>query len=243
MAGVGSGYDLSTTTFSPEGRVFQLEYANKAVELSGTVVGVVCRDAVVLAVENVLPHRFVVSGTLRRVHTVDRHVAIAVGGMGPDGRHLVARARSEAENYRAVYGEAIPARVLADRVAGYAHLYSLYWHVRPFGCTAVIGAWDAVVGAVLYAVEPDGSVYKYRAYAHGKGRTAVRTELDKVRWAERERAEAMREVAGVVERSRDVVKDKPYELEMVVVGERGVERIDRFTAAESGGERSGGGDD
>eukprot|EP00166_Cyanidium_caldarium_P006494 ctg_962.g382 len=79
MAGVGSGYDLSTTTFSPEGRVFQLEYANKAVELSGTVVGVVCRDAVVLAVENVLPHRFVVSGTLRRVHTVDRHVAIAVG--------------------------------------------------------------------------------------------------------------------------------------------------------------------
>jgi 20S proteasome subunit alpha 7 len=95
MAGVGSGYDLTTTTFSPEGRVYQVEYATKAVEQSGTVIGIRCVDGVVLAVENLRGVKLLRPDSLRRIFAVDRHIGIAVAGIGPDGRHMVGRARSD----------------------------------------------------------------------------------------------------------------------------------------------------
>lgn len=220
MAGVGSGYDLSTTTFSPDGRVFQLEYAAKATEQGGTTLGLACKDGVVLAVENLIPTPLLVPRSMRRIHAIDRHIGLAIAGLGPDGRHLVTRARSEAQNYRSVYGEAIPAKILAERVAGFAHLYSLYWHVRPFGCAALIGTWDTDVHvSIMYVVEPDGSGFKYRAYAQGKGRTVARTQLDQLPLVELSCADAVRELSRIIHESRDVTKDKPYELEMAWICE------------------------
>ncbi|KAK4530452.1 hypothetical protein CCYA_CCYA04G1309 [Cyanidiococcus yangmingshanensis] len=219
MAGVGSGYDLSTTTFSPEGRVYQVEYAVKAVEQSGTVIGVRCVDGVVLAVENLRSTKLLQPNSLRRVFAVDRHIGIAIAGIGPDGRHMVSRARSEAQNFRNVYAEEIPPSLLAERLASYAHVYSLYWHVRPFGCAILIGGWDETSGPCLYIVEPDGSGYKYRAYANGKGRTAVRTALNKLNFDQLTCADAVSEIARMIHQSRDIAKDKPYELEMAWISE------------------------
>ncbi|KAI9093650.1 hypothetical protein K1719_027099 [Acacia pycnantha] len=110
MSSIGTGYDLSVTTFSPDGRVFQIEYAAKAVDNSGTVIGIKCKDGIVMGVEKLVPSKMMLPGSNRRIHSVHRHSGMAVAGLAADGRQIVARAKSEATNYESVYGEQIPSR-------------------------------------------------------------------------------------------------------------------------------------
>lgn len=88
MSSIGTGYDQSTTTFSPDGRVFQIEYAAKAVENSGTAVGIRCKDGVVLGVEKQKLSKMLVPGSNRRVYTVDKCTGMAVSGMMADARQV-----------------------------------------------------------------------------------------------------------------------------------------------------------
>mmetsp|Transcript_17645 Transcript_17645/g.42320 ORF Transcript_17645/g.42320 Transcript_17645/m.42320 type:complete len:214 (+) Transcript_17645:173-814(+) len=127
MAGIGTGYDLSVTTFSPDGRVFQTEYAQKAVDNAGTAAGIRCKDGVVLAVEKLVLSKMLVPGSNRRIHAVDRHAGIATTGLAPDGRQIVNRAQSEAANYKQLNGSKIPGHVLNERLAAFNHIFSLYW--------------------------------------------------------------------------------------------------------------------
>jgi 20S proteasome subunit alpha 7 len=73
MSSIGTGYDLSVTTYSPDGRLYQVEYAYKAVDLSGTCIGIQCKDGVVLGVENLIENKMTEEGTNRRIYTVDKH--------------------------------------------------------------------------------------------------------------------------------------------------------------------------
>ncbi|GIL76213.1 hypothetical protein Vretifemale_5708 [Volvox reticuliferus] len=108
MSGIGTGYDLSATTYSPDGKVFQTEYAQKAVDNSSTVLGLRCKDGVVLACEKLVLSKLLVEGSNRRIHNIDRHVGVAVAGLAPDGRMVANRAWDEAASYKHVYGEPIP---------------------------------------------------------------------------------------------------------------------------------------
>src|SRR3989338_3850563 len=95
MTSIGTGYDYSCTTFSPDGRVFQVEYAEKAVEGAPTALGFRCVDGVVLAVENLIPSKMLEDNSNRRIHTLDKKIGCAHTGLIPDARQLVARGRSE----------------------------------------------------------------------------------------------------------------------------------------------------
>lgn len=222
MASIGTGYDLSSTTFSPDGRVFQVEYAAKAVENSGTCLGLRCSDGVVIAVEKTIVSKMLVPGTLRRAHIIDRHATLVVCGLISDGRVIVNHARKEAERYRDFYGRAIPGDVLADRVAHFVHLYTLHWHVRPFGCAVLLGIAD-VEGSQLYLVEPSGISYRYYGCAFGKGKQAARTELEKLKLNEGGKPaftceQAIKELARILVKIHDDTKDKEDEIEMIQVG-------------------------
>lgn len=222
MASIGTGYDLSSTTFSPDGRVFQIEYAGKAVENSGTVLGMRCSDGVVMAVEKAIVSKMLVHGTLRRSHIVDRHATVAICGLISDGRVIVNQARDECERYREFYGRDIPGKVLADRLAHFVHLYTLHWHVRPFGCAVVVGVCEDD-GAELYLIEPSGVCYRYYACAFGKGKQAARTELEKLDFKDKQGnpsmncEEAVKALARILVRVHDEEKEKEYEIEMIWV--------------------------
>lgn len=227
MASIGTGYDLSSTTFSPDGRVFQIEYAAKAVENSGTCLGIRCKDGVVLAIEKMILSKMLVPGAVRRAHIVDKHAAIAICGLVPDGRVIANHARDECERYRDFYGRDIPGHVLADRLAHFVHLYSLHWHVRPFGCAVLLSVYGCD-GPELYLIEPSGTCYRYYACAFGKGRQAARTELEKLTLNDKSGKAAMTCKQAVTEMARilvavhDEAKDKDYELEMIwLTEERG----------------------
>ena len=129
MSSIGTGYDQSTTTYSPDGRVFQIEYAAKAVDNSGTAVGIRCKDGVVMGVEKPKLSKMIVegAGANRRIYSIDKHSGICLSGLMADARQVVTYARQEANQYLDFYGGAIPGNVLCDRIASLMHIYTLSW--------------------------------------------------------------------------------------------------------------------
>merc|ERR1712183_345049 len=170
MSSIGTGYDLYTSQFSPDGRVFQVEYAHKAVENSGTAIALRGKDGVVFAVEKIVTSKLYEKGANKRIFNVDRHVGMAASGLYPDTRQLAETAANEAANYRADYGTEIPLAYLADRVSMYMHAYTLYSAVRPFGATVMFGSYTDLHGPKLYCIEPSGTSYGYWGCAGGKDR-------------------------------------------------------------------------
>jgi len=213
MSSIGTGYDQSTTTFSPDGRVFQVEYATKAVDNSSTAVGIRCKDGVVMAVEKPKLSKMMVEGSNRRIMHVDKQSGICFSGLIADARQIVNHGRSEAARYRDFYGGTIPGKVLCDRVAGMMHNYTLHWVVRPFGAAVLIGSYSED-GPMLHAVDPSGVSYRYFATAIGKGKNGAKSQLEKLDLTTLTAREAVIEAAKVIYTQHDPAKDKPIELEI-----------------------------
>merc|ERR1719481_940315 len=207
MSSIGTGYDLSASQFSPDGRVFQIEYANKAVENRG-------KDGVVFAVEKIVTSKLYEKGANRRIANVDTHVGMAAAGLVTDARQLAEIARDEASSYRSDYGSPVPLSQLTQRVSAYMHAYTLYSSIRPFGATVMLGSWCKEDGAQLMMVEPSGVGYGYWGCAAGKAKSNAKTELEKLKMADMTCADLVKEAARIIYMVHDEVKDKMFELEL-----------------------------
>ncbi|WVQ64579.1 hypothetical protein V866_004173 [Kwoniella sp. B9012] len=224
MTSIGTGYDLSVSTYSPDGRLFQVEYANKAVEAAGVAIGLRCSDGVVLGVERLLHSKLLVKGANRRIASLDEHIGIASAGLLADGKHLARRGREEASSFRENYNSPVSVQILSDRISAYLQAYTCYGSVRPFGLSSIIGGVDKT-GPKLFCIEPSGVYYGYRAVASGKGKALAKTELEKIvnKYLDAEQSgsgsgltcrEAVDEVARIIYLVHDDNKDKEFELEM-----------------------------
>lgn len=207
-------YDLSVTTFSPDGRVFQVEYAKKATEKSGTVIGIRCKDGVVLGVENVILSKMLLPGSNRKISTVGVYNGIAAAGIAADARQIVNRGRDEASSYKSYYASRIPGQVLAGRLAGFVHLYTLYWYYRPFGCSVLIGSYDPEGEPALYQIDPSGVSNSYYAAVIGKNKEAAKSELEGIDFSTYTCREAVDNIARIIYKLHDESKDKNFRLEM-----------------------------
>jgi len=214
MSSIGTGYDLSASQFSPDGRVFQVEYAVKAVENSGTVIGLKGKDGVVFAVEKLVTSKLYEPGANRRVFTIDRHVGMAVCGLIADARQIVDIARREAANYRSQYGVHIPLKYLNDRVSMYMHAYTLYSAVRPYGCSVILSSYDVTDGPSMYLIDPSGVSYGYHGCAVGKAKQSAKTEIEKLKLTNMSTRDLIKEAAKIIYLVHDELKDKNFELEL-----------------------------
>ncbi|WFD25603.1 proteasome endopeptidase complex [Malassezia nana] len=229
MASQGTGYDLSASTYSPDGRIFQvclcispqIEYATKAVENAGTAVAVRTKDGVVFGVENLVHSKLMVSGSHKRIFGVDRHVALTSAGLMADGKHLANRARDEASNFFDTYKQKAPVKTVAERLALYVQAFTLYSSVRPFGSSAIVGGVDAERGPQLYVIEPSGMVLGYHGCAVGKGKQFAKTEIEKLDLQQLTMEQAVDEVARIIYKAHDDAKDKEFELELSWIGADG----------------------
>jgi 20S proteasome subunit alpha 7 len=212
MSASGSGYDQSCTTFTSDGRVFQVEYAYKAVQKGGTTVGIRCADGVVLGVESMIASRMLRKGCNRAISTIATHAGLAVAGMSADGRQLVNKGREEAQEYKSQFDHKIPGEVLAGRLAGEVHTHTLYWYLRPYGCSALLASYSNA--PELYMIEPNGEFYRYFAIASGKHATAAKSELEKLPLRTITCREAVTEIAKIIYQLHDDNKDKEFELQM-----------------------------
>ncbi|KAI7690264.1 hypothetical protein SSS_05147 [Sarcoptes scabiei] len=183
MSAIGTGYDLSASQFSPDGRVFQVEYACKAVENSGTAIALKGKDGVVLAVEKFVTSKLYESGTNRRIFKIDHHITATVAGLLADAQKIISHAREEASSYRSLYGCPIPLKYLKDRVAMYMHAYTLYSALRPFGCSVLFASYDSFDGPQLFCLDPSGISWGYKGCAVGKNKQAAKTELEKIKFS------------------------------------------------------------
>jgi len=218
MSSIGTGYDLSASQFSPDGRVFQVEYAQKAVENSGTAVGIRGKDGIVFGVEKLVQSKLYEKGANKRIFHIDRHIGMAVSGLIADARQIVETAREEAANYRSNYGSPIPCKYLAERVAGFIHAYTLTGFVRPFGCTIMFSSFDEG-GPHLFQIDPSGISHGYYGCAMGKAKQTAKTEIEKIKMKDMSIRDLVKEVAKIIYVVHDEVKDKNFELELSWVGE------------------------
>ena len=122
------------------------------------------------------------------------------------------RAQAECAQYKSFYGDAIPGKLLAERMAHYYHLFTLYWTVRPFGCSSVLACKD-FDGYHLYLLEQNGECTKMKGACVGKGKSSAKTEVEKLNFSEITCEEAVKELARIVYATHDV-KDKEFECEM-----------------------------
>ncbi|XP_072032332.1 proteasome subunit alpha type-3-like [Amphiura filiformis] len=223
MSSIGTGYDLSASQFSPDGRVFQVEYAIKAVENSGTAIGLRCKDGVVFGVEKLVTSKLYEPTTNKRIYNIDRHIGMSVAGLLADARQIVEVARDEAAEYRANYGQPVPLKYLTDRVAMYIHAHTLYSAIRPFGCSVILGSYESDIPH-MHMIDPSGVSWGYHGCAVGKAKQAAKTEIEKFLTAEKHIKDmtckdAIKELAKMIYIVHDEVKDKAFELELSWVGE------------------------
>jgi len=229
MSSIGTGYDLSASQFSPDGRVFQVEYAHKAVENGGTVIGLRGKDGVVFAIEKIITSKLYETGANKRIFNIDQHVGMAVSGIISDARQIAETARSEAASYKTQYGVGIPLKYLNERVSMYMHAYTLYSAVRPYGCSVLLSAYETD-GPALYMIDPSGVSYGYYGCAVGKAKQSAKTEIEKLKLPEMTCKELVKEAARIIYLVHDELKDKQFELEMSWVGAHTNGRHERVPA-------------
>jgi len=166
-------YDRAITVFSPDGRLFQVEYAREAVRRGATTAGVVYVDGVVLIADRRIPNpKLAEAASLEKIHEIDENIACATAGLVADARVLVDYARLSAQINRVTYAEPMSVELLVRRICDYKQQYTQFGGVRPFGTALLVGGYDDS-GIHLFETEPSGSLTSFRAASTGGNKGPV----------------------------------------------------------------------
>lgn len=171
------GYDRAITVFSPDGRLYQVEYAIETVRRGTVAVGIKCKDGIVIAVEE-KPRKLQISDTTQKIFQVDDHVGIAAAGYIPDARSQVDNARFFSQSNKMIYDEPVDVETIAKHLADQCQQFTQYAGVRPFGVALILGGIDSK-GSSLYLTDPSGTYISYDAVAIGSGSEQVTEFLEK----------------------------------------------------------------
>jgi proteasome alpha subunit len=172
-----AGYDRAITVFSPDGRLYQVEYAIETVRRGTLAIGIKSEDGVILAVEE-KARKLQISNVTQKIFQVDDHIGVAAAGYIPDARTQVDHARFFAQSNRLIYDEPVDVEGVAKNIADMAQQFTQYAGVRPFGVALILAGVDKN-GANLYLTDPSGTYIGYDAVAIGAGSDQVTEFLEK----------------------------------------------------------------
>ncbi|KAK8934329.1 Proteasome subunit alpha type-6 [Platanthera zijinensis] len=166
--GTGAGYDRHITIFSPEGRLFQVEYAFKAVKAAGvTSIGVRGKDSVCVVTQKKVPDKLLDQTSITHLFPITKYLGLLATGITADARSLVQQARNEAAEFRFKWGYEMPVDVLAKWVADKAQIYTQHAYMRPLGVAAMILGIDEEKGPKLFKCDPAGHFFGHKATSAG----------------------------------------------------------------------------
>src|SRR5947199_407324 len=178
MFAVPGAYDRAITVFSPDGRLFQVEYASETVKRGATVLGIASPEGAVLAAEERPGSKLQDLSFMWKIFQIDEHVGTAVAGLSCDAHILVDQARIYAQSNKLMYDEPIDIEILTRRIGEIKQLYTQHAGVRPFGISMLFGGVDKK-GSRLFWTDPSGAFFAYRAWAIGAGGDAANDKLGK----------------------------------------------------------------
>ena len=168
---------MAITQFSPEGRLFQVEYAIEAVRRGTTAI--VCRNknSVIFAVEKKSSDLQISHGS-EKIFKIDDHIGVAIAGLTADARVLIDRARVQAQINLLSYDEKISVKDATLNICEYKQAFTQNAGVRPFGVSFLIAGIDDLNGPLIYLTDPSGAMWGYKAFAIGSGATDARSYLE-----------------------------------------------------------------
>lgn len=176
-----AGYDRHISIFSPEGKLYQVEYAIKAAKSGGlTTVGIRGRDSVCVATQKKIPDALTDPSYVSNIYPITRGIGCIVTGLPADGRSLTIRARQIAADFHDKNGFECTIEWLAKKIADLGQLYTQHAYMRPYGVTTIFFAIDELKGAQLYKVDPAGKFYGCKACAAGTKEEEATTMLEKI---------------------------------------------------------------
>ncbi|KAA6427551.1 MAG: 20S proteasome alpha subunit E [Trebouxia sp. A1-2] len=176
-----SEYDRGVNTFSPEGRLFQVEYAIEAIKLGSTAIGVKTPEGVVLVVEKRVTSPLLEPSSIQKIAEIDQHIGVAMSGLTADAKTLIDRARVETQQHRFSYDEPMPVesctQALCDVALSFGEDDEQEGSMsRPFGVALLLAGWDSD-GPTLFHTDPSGTFVTYEAKAIGSGSEGAQTSL------------------------------------------------------------------
>jgi proteasome alpha subunit len=176
LLGNTQSYDIALTTFSPEGRLFQVEYAFEAVRKGTPIMGIRGSDGVVLTAA-LRKHALQEPNHNDKIFTIDTSIGTAIAGLSGDARHLVRYTRELAQINRLTFDESIPVKTLSKKVSDHIQSYTQQGGTRPYGVSMLLIGVDSA--PQLYLTTPIGAFWSYKAHAVGMGANQMNSILEK----------------------------------------------------------------
>ena len=170
-------YDRAITVFSPDGRLFQVEYAREAVKRGTTTVGLKYDTGVVLIVDKRITSNLIEPRSIEKIFEIDDHIGCATSGLVADARALIDRARIDAQINEITYNDKIPVKTLVKNICEFKQQYTQYGGVRPFGTALLVAGVDDT-GPRLFSTDPSGALMEYKASSEGAGRNGAMTYFE-----------------------------------------------------------------
>ncbi|CBZ51584.1 hypothetical protein NCLIV_013780 [Neospora caninum Liverpool] len=177
MAGDGE-YSFSLTTFSPSGKLVQIEYALNRVQQGAPALGIKAKNGVVIAAEKKLTTPLIEEASVRKVEHFTPNIGCVCAGMPADFRVVMKKGRKEAAAYNLFYKTPISVSQLVQDVAAVMQEYTQSGGVRPFGLSLLVAGYDEY-GPQLYQVDPSGAYFGWKASAIGRDMQNAKTFLEK----------------------------------------------------------------
>jgi len=171
-----SAYDRAITVFSPDGRLFQVEYAREAVKRGTPAIGITYQNGVLLAVDKNVATPLIIPKSIEKIFQIDEHIAVATSGLVADARRLIEEARVMAQRNRIAYNEPISVGKLTKQLCDLKQAYTQYGGARPFGTALLIAGLNKEPH--LFETDPSGAFTEYTATSIGMGKRDVESVFE-----------------------------------------------------------------
>jgi proteasome alpha subunit len=169
------GYDRAAQTFSPDGHILQVEYAEKTVRLGSASIGLVCKDGVIIVSDRRQKDKLVVEASANKISEIDEHIMAVAAGIVSDSRVLIDKARVMAQQHRVTYDSEANTESIVKDIADVKQQFTQYGGARPFGVALLIAGYNG--SAKLYATDVSGNYLEYKANAIGENDEKIKEKL------------------------------------------------------------------
>lgn len=219
-------YDTRTTIFSPEGRLYQVEYALEAISHAGTSLGILAEDGIILAAEKRNTNKLLDEVNFsEKIYKLNEDLCCSVSGITSDANVLISELRLIAQRYQLQYQEAIPCENLVSNLCNVKQAYTQFGGKRPFGVSILYMGWDKEFGYQLYQSDPSGNYGGWKATCIGNNNTAAISILkQEYKMGETKLADALKLAVKILSKTLDTTKLTHEKIEIATL-----QRIDGKT--------------